>query len=153
MVFLGTPHHGSPLERGGNWVDMLLGVSPYSAPLARLGKIRSAGVTDLRYGNVIEQHWQGRDRFEFGEDRRSPVPLPEGVACYAIAGVAGTGKAGELAGDGLVPADSAIGSHPDPALSLRFPPEHVWIGDGLMHLDLLDSSAVYDTVRAWLSPA
>ena len=33
MVFLGTPHHGSPLERGGNWIDMLLGVSAYSAPL------------------------------------------------------------------------------------------------------------------------
>ena len=26
LVFLGTPHHGAPLERGGNWVDMLLGV-------------------------------------------------------------------------------------------------------------------------------
>ena len=51
IVFLGTPHHGSPLERGGNWIDVLLGVSRYSAPLARLGKIRSAGVTDLRYGN------------------------------------------------------------------------------------------------------
>ena len=24
LVFLGTPHHGAPLERGGNWVDMLL---------------------------------------------------------------------------------------------------------------------------------
>ena len=25
IVFLGTPHHGAPLERGGNWVDVLLG--------------------------------------------------------------------------------------------------------------------------------
>ena len=24
MVFLGTPHHGAPLERGGNWVTILL---------------------------------------------------------------------------------------------------------------------------------
>ena len=24
LVFLGTPHHGSPLERVGNWVDVLL---------------------------------------------------------------------------------------------------------------------------------
>ncbi|MGH7289534.1 MAG: esterase/lipase family protein, partial [Myxococcota bacterium] len=50
LAFLGTPHHGAPLERGGSWLDLLLGVSPYSAPLARLGMIRSAGITDLRYG-------------------------------------------------------------------------------------------------------
>ena len=151
MVFLGTPHHGSPLERGGNWVDMLLGVSPYSAPLARIGKIRSAGVTDLRYGNVLEEHWHGRDRFEFGTDRRSPLPLPANVACYAVAGSAGAGAVGGLAGDGLVPVDSALGLHEDPELALRFPASHVWTGDGLKHLDLLDSSAVYSTVRSWLS--
>ena len=28
---LGTPHHGAPLERGGTWIDTLLGVSRYSA--------------------------------------------------------------------------------------------------------------------------
>jgi pimeloyl-ACP methyl ester carboxylesterase len=151
MVFLGTPHHGSPLERGGNWVDMLLGVSPYSAPLARIGKIRSAGVTDLRYGNVLEEHWHGRDRFEFGTDRRSPLSLPENVACYAIAGSARAGAIGELSGDGLVPVDSALGLHRDSELALRFPTSHVWTGDGLKHMDLLDSGAVYKTVRAWLS--
>ncbi len=43
LVFLGTPHHGSALERGGHWMSMILGLSPYSAPLARLSKIRSAG--------------------------------------------------------------------------------------------------------------
>ena len=63
----------------------LLGVSRYSAPLAKLGKIRSAGVTDLRFGSVIDEDWSGRDRFEHGGDPRRPVPLPEGVACYAVA--------------------------------------------------------------------
>ena len=151
MVFLGTPHHGSPLERGGNWIDMLLGVSAYSAPLSRLSKIRSAGVTDLRFGNVVEEHWRGRDRFEFGDDRRSPLPLPEEVDCYAVAGLAAPGTVGDVTGDGLVPVESALGIHEDPALTLRFPESHVWTGEGLMHLDLLDSSAVYDTVRDWLS--
>ncbi|MEZ0310524.1 MAG: esterase/lipase family protein, partial [Myxococcota bacterium] len=55
LACLGSPHHGAPLERGGNLVDVLLGVSRYSAPLARLGQIRSAGVTDLRYGNVLDE--------------------------------------------------------------------------------------------------
>ncbi len=81
LVCLGTPHHGAPLERGGNWIDVLLEVSPYSAPLAGLGKIRSAGVTDLRFGNVLQEHWRGRDRFEPGADARSPLPCPR--ACPA----------------------------------------------------------------------
>jgi len=37
LVFLGTPHHGAPLERGGHWIDILLEATPYTAPLARLG--------------------------------------------------------------------------------------------------------------------
>jgi len=28
IVFLGTPHHGSPLERAGNWVDVVLASTP-----------------------------------------------------------------------------------------------------------------------------
>src|SRR5271165_3968803 len=63
LVFLGTPHHGAPLERVGNWVDVMLGKTPYAAAFARLGQIRSAGVTDLRYGNLMDEDWQGRDRF------------------------------------------------------------------------------------------
>ncbi|HEY1014477.1 MAG TPA: hypothetical protein VGE07_17340, partial [Herpetosiphonaceae bacterium] len=46
LAFLATPHHGSPLERGGNWVDALLGATATTAALARIGKIRSAGITD-----------------------------------------------------------------------------------------------------------
>ena len=84
----------------------------YSAPFARLGKIRSAGVTDLRFGNVIDEHWQGRNRFELGTDARTPVPLPTGVDCYTIA----------AEHDGLVPLASAMGEHPNPALRLDFPP-------------------------------
>jgi hypothetical protein len=70
MVFIATPHHGAPLERGGNWVDLILGVSAYTASLARLGKICSAGITDLRYGNLVDEDWAGRDRFAGGGDRR-----------------------------------------------------------------------------------
>jgi pimeloyl-ACP methyl ester carboxylesterase len=61
LITLGSPHHGAPLERIGNKVDRLLTVSPYSAPFTRLGKIRSAGITDLRHGNVVEDDWRGRD--------------------------------------------------------------------------------------------
>src|SRR4051794_24031168 len=86
LITLGTPHHGAPLERGGHWVDRLLEVSRYSAPFGRLARIRSAGITDLRFGNVLDEHWQGADRFAQRSDRRAPLALPVGVACYAIAG-------------------------------------------------------------------
>jgi hypothetical protein len=69
-VFLDTPHHGALLERGGNWVNLCLGLSPYTAPFARLCKLRSAGITDLRYGNVLDEDWQGFDRFEHAGDLR-----------------------------------------------------------------------------------
>ncbi|WP_413916314.1 hypothetical protein [Candidatus Skiveiella danica] len=59
IVFLGTPHHGSPLERAGNWVDTILGSTPFTAPFARLGKLRSAGITDLRYGHVLDPTGRG----------------------------------------------------------------------------------------------
>jgi pimeloyl-ACP methyl ester carboxylesterase len=57
LVFLGTPHHGAPLERAGHWVDIVLGATPYAAPFARLGKVRSAGITDLRHGNLLDEDW------------------------------------------------------------------------------------------------
>jgi len=155
LVFLGTPHHGAPLERGGNWVDILLSVSPYVAPFARLGKIRSAGITDLRYGNLVDEDWEGRDRFARTGDVRQAVPLPEGAACYAIA--ATTGKRtrnlrDRLIGDGVVPLESALGRHADARFDLGLPPSRQWIGREMNHLDLLDHPEVYVKVREWLSP-
>ena len=85
LICLGTPHHGAPLERIGTWAHLLLGVSPYSAPFVRLAEIRSAGVTDLRFGHVLDEHWEGHDRFAWRGDVRQHLSLPEGVKCYAIA--------------------------------------------------------------------
>lgn len=150
LVCLGSPHHGSPLERGGNGIDVLLGVSAYSAPLARLGKIRSAGVTDLRYGSVADEDWQGRERFAWGRDARRVVPLPSGVACFAIAGTSASALGDALPGDGLVPVDSALGRHATAASALGFLPERQWVALGTRHLDLLSSQAVYEKLEAWL---
>ncbi len=152
LVTLGTPHHGAPLERGGNWIEFLLGVSRYSAPLATLAKLRSAGVTDLRFGNLLDEDWTGQDRFEKSQgDPRTPVPLPEGVECYAVAATTSLAGAKRLLGDGLVPVDSALGRHEDRARSLTLPPSHQHIVHGSNHLDLLNRPEVFERLVAWLA--
>ena len=141
LVFLGSPHQGAPLERGGHWIDVILGASPYTAAFARLGKLRSAGITDLRHGKLLD-------------DEAAAVPLPAGVACYAVAGVLGeqTGALkGKLLGDGLVPLASALGQHKTAARRLHFEPGQQWVGQGMNHLDLLDRPEVLAQLRRWLN--
>jgi pimeloyl-ACP methyl ester carboxylesterase len=149
LVCMGSPHHGAPLERRGHWIQTALGISQYSAPLAQLGRIRSAGVTDMRFGNVLDEHWEGRDRFAQARDGRVRLSLPAGVECYAIAATLAFAPGGDL-GDGLVPVDSALGRHREPELTLDFPETHQSIVFGAGHLDLLDRDEVYRTLKAWL---
>jgi pimeloyl-ACP methyl ester carboxylesterase len=153
MVFLGTPHHGAPLERGGNWVNIMLEASPYSAALARLAKIRSAGITDLRHGSILDEDWQHGDRFAHTQAHKHAVSLPPEVRCYAV-GVVIAKAPGDLSepllGDGLVPLRSALGQHTDKNRTLRFPATQRWVGYGMNHMDLLDSTAVYEQLRGWL---
>lgn len=156
LISLGTPHHGAPMERGGNWVDMILSASRYSAPLAGLGRMRSAGITDLRHGSLLDEDWQGVDRFAADAPLPGSVALPAGVACAAIA--ASTGKrprdlGDRLFGDGLVPVDSALGRHADAARTIAFAPERQWIGYGINHLELLNRPEAYAALRAMLETA
>jgi len=153
LVCLGTPHHGAPLERGGQLVDRVLGVSPYAAPLARIGKTRSAGITDLRFGNLQQADWEPGGRHAQQRDQRVPTPLPDGVAVFLVAGTLGA-QAGDLRsatiGDGLVPLASALGRHPDPALRLAVPPERQLIVAEANHWDLLNRPEVARQLLAWL---
>lgn len=149
IVFLGTPHAGSPLERTGNRLDAILGASPYTAALSRLGKLRSAGITDLRHASLSDADWQNRDRFAPQLPPYSPVPLPRGVRCHAIAGSVArksNRSGGSLVGDGLVPLDSALGIHVDPARHLRLPETRKVVVHGTSHLGLLGSREVHEEI-------
>ena len=158
LVFLGTPHHGAPLEKVGSWVDTVLGSNPLTRPFAKIGQIRSAGITDLRHGNVLPADWQGADRFAGGPDTRQALPLPAGVACFAVAAALGGGPAaattaskfGDARGDGLVPLSSALGQHAEVARCLVFPADRQWVATGTGHIALLHSLPVYQQLRRWL---
>jgi len=139
LVFLGTPHHGAPLEQGGHGLDVLMDLSPYSMPLTRLSRARSEGITDLRHGTISAGEYT--------------VPLPSGVRCYAAAAVRAAKRgllSDRLVGDGLVPLDSALGRHRDATRSLKIPKSRQWVGYGLTHHDLLCHPDVYAQVRRWL---
>jgi hypothetical protein len=154
VVFLGTPHHGAPLERLGNLFQAALGATPYSQPFARLGKVRSAGITDLRHGSLLDEEWQGHDRFGRHGDPRHPLPLPGGVAFCAVAGTTAeeaAGRSGRLPGDGIVPVASALGHHDDPERTLCFGPGRTWVAPATNHFDLLGRREVYERIRAWVA--
>jgi hypothetical protein len=114
---------------------------------------RSAGITDLRFGNLVDEDWASLDRFAYHPDSRRIVPLPVGVACYAIAASLGAG-AGDaqdrLLGDGLVPVASALGLHQDPERSLAIAGQ--WVGYKMSHAGLLYRPEVFEQVKGWLGP-
>jgi hypothetical protein len=130
LVFLGTPHHGSGLERAGKRVDYLLGISPYSAPFVALGGVRSAGIQDLGVGSVSADG--------------NPVALPAGVRCHAIAGRQGAG------GDGLVSVDSALGRQ-----GLGLKKHSTLVVEGAGHIELMQHPDAVAAIKRWLrrSPA
>jgi len=153
LVCLGTPHHGAPLERAGQGLGMLLEATPYAAPFARLARLRSAGITDLRHGNVVDEDWIAGDRFDGAADRRQVVPLPAGPRCFAIAGT--MAREGDLKdallGDGLVPVASAMGKHRLARRTLKFAPGRQRVFEQTHHMALLSSPAVFEQLRAWLA--
>ncbi len=143
-VFLGTPHLGAPLERAGRWVDLILGAAPYAAPLARLARMRSAGITDLRHGKLLD---------EPTHTLPAHVPLPTHVRCYAVAGTTGAREKDlkdRLLGDGLVPLQSALGVHADSARCLNFAAERQLQLAQTGHMALLSSPAVAAALLQWL---
>ena len=146
LVCLGSPHQGAPLEGAGHGVDVLLGAAPYAAPLARLGKLRSAGINDLRHGNIVSAD---------PAHRPDAVPLPTTARCHAVAaslGAEGGSLKEQLLGDGLVPVASALGQHREPARRLAFAKERQAVVYKTSHLGLLSSAEVLALLRQWLSP-
>ena len=149
LITLGTPHAGSPLERAGRGVDFLLGISPYSAPLARLGLVRSLGIQDLRNGSVTPQ----------GEQAKWPkhVKLYTLAATQQKASPVGDKKditepLKRLLGDGLVPVKSALAheAHSRLGLARPLPATRQTVVHATDHFELLSSQAVAQHLLRWL---
>ena len=153
IVFLGTPHHGSHIERKGNYLDLILESVPYAKPFAKLGKIRSAGVTDLRYGNLVDEDWQHKNRFELKKDHKKHIPLGENIKYYSIAAVTGKEKSyikNRFFGDSLVSVKSALGKHKNRDKNLLFKEENTFTVYENNHSDLLSNPKITEILKNWL---
>ncbi len=142
VVFLGTPHHGAPLERAGDLLQHTLGLTPWTAPFTGIGQLRSVGIQDLRHGSI--------------DAPNTDCPaLPTHLRAYAVAAstqAIAAGRGGRYPrGDGLVPIASALGEHRDPRRHLRIPKSHQYLAASTGHIALLSSPEVYQQLRRWLA--
>ena len=144
IIFLGTPHLGAPLERSGNWIHALWQATPYAGALAPIAKIRSAGITDLRHGQILAGD----------ANSAAHVALPLKIKCYAIAATLAKTPgefSDEVIGDGLVPISSALGLHADLARNLALQKSKTKIIRGVGHMELLHAPQVSAQIRKWLA--
>lgn len=150
LVALGSPHQGAGLEQLGNFANRQLRLLPWSAPFTRLGNLRSAGIRDLRWGNLRDGDWIGHDDIEHTADLRDPVPVPAGIRHLLIAATRTPTDHPEqepaLAGDLLVAVDSALArGYPGTEAVDRL------IVPSLDHMGLLWDGRVYDALWHWLA--
>ncbi|MDJ0879121.1 MAG: hypothetical protein QNI86_10950 [Halieaceae bacterium] len=152
VVCLGSPHHGAPLEKAGHALDLALQRIPYAEPLL-FGKQRSAGIKDLRHGNLLDEDWLGRDPDAPLPDNRVPVPLLPGVDYFFAAAAVGESRrdvSSTILGDLLVRLDSASGVHKDTLRSLNIDPERFRVFFRKHHFDLLSDLQVMQQLLDWL---
>lgn len=153
ILFLGTPHHGSPLEKAGHVFDVVMRSIKHVAPLM-IGNRRSAGIKDLRYGNLLDEDWRNVDQDLIGADSRRVVPLLPGVDYFLAAATVGNGPQdlkGHVLGDKLVRVGSATGSHSDRDRSLDLNDENCRIFPEKDHFDLLSDERVHRQVISWFT--
>ena len=157
-IYIGTPHRGAPLERGGRVLAKLMRAipDPYAQLAAQIGDLRSDGIKDLGDADLTHEHREARAPRLRLSDPQHPVPLLMGIAHYLVGGrlLADNDAAlrapaflRALFGDAIVSVPSST-HEGEPALEgLRA--ERVRIVEALAHYQLPTSPAVYAHVRAW----
>lgn len=154
VLCLGSPHRGAPLEKVGNVLTGVLGAIDHPATLvtARVLEGRSSGIKDLRHGSLVDEDWLGRDPDALVGGGAASVPLLPDVAYHFVSATVTEDPdhpLGRLIGDLLVRVPSASG----PVTSERhFAIETKRFG-GVLHHQLQNHPAIYEVVRAALTPA
>ena len=107
----------------------------------------------MRYGNLLDEDWQDKNRFKMQGDQRDNISLPQQVECYSIAGIAGKAKesvSSQLLGDKMVGVKSALGQHKNPAKDLNFKKKNTWIAYETSHSELLSNPLICSRIKKWI---
>lgn len=139
-AYLGTPHHGAPLEQLGDAANKLLALTPYTRGFMSLGNIRSRGIRDLREGRIVPAH------------KANPYRLVNTARHLLLAGHMGRDRQRHFLGDGLVPVRSALGQHVEAHRALHAKDVTRVELDGLGHMQMLKDERVYQTLLEWMQP-
>lgn len=146
LVALGSPHHGADAERIGNYANRLLTLSRWSAPLTRLGNLRSAAIHDLRFGSLLHSDRERCGDILHTHDPREMIPVPEHVAHYFVAGTRTVDtSAKKLRSDYLVTPGSALAEDYPGTDAVKRDLLH-----GIDHFQLMWNDAVYARLQQWL---
>ncbi|GBF49885.1 hypothetical protein LPTSP4_14050 [Leptospira ryugenii] len=155
VIFIGSPHHGAPLEKLGNTVSTVLGKipNPFTYLTKKAINLRSDGIKDLRYGFLVEEDWKGKDLDQYIRFEKTHVPLLPKVKYYVITGTLMEDTShwlSELFGDAIVGKWSGRGKSADEKDELLIPKENFREFGGITHIQLMHDLKVYDQIKIWL---
>ena len=147
LVTLGSPHGGSPIEKGAQAALMTLNFFAATKPLAMLGHRRSAGIKDLRHGAIRFEDWGGQDPDTVLWDRTTTVPLPDQVTHHAVVASwpqDSSSWKSALVGDGAVRHGSA--KDQDVGHATQDPKRKVTVLESSSHLSLISHPKVAELI-------
>lgn len=156
IVFIGTPHQGSPWEKLGNVATNALGSipRPYMKLSEKVGNLRSAGIKDLRYGYVLDEDWQDEGNLDsFLENTKKRTYLPDHISYYNATGTVTKDPKHPLAlcfGDAMVRKSSSEGRSDNANHHLDFSSESFAEFPGVGHCQLAKNPSVYKQIKAWV---
>jgi pimeloyl-ACP methyl ester carboxylesterase len=151
ILFLGAPHHGSPVEKAGHLVDKAMKSVKYVEPLS-FGRKRSAGIKDLRHGNLLDDDWDRPLGEKLGLATRKHVPLLPSVDHYFVAASVGRHERdpmGHIFGDLLVRVGSALGTGSNSPGDLEVKEENCRVFQEKTHFDLVNDDRILKQVIEW----
>ncbi|NJN48228.1 MAG: alpha/beta hydrolase [Candidatus Competibacteraceae bacterium] len=152
--YLGTPHDGADLEKVGHVTTAVLAEvpNPITQLIGRILNLRSRGVKDLRFGNLVDEDWDDDFPDKSSSHRPKAVPWLAHAHHYLIVGtVTGDPRhpASRLLGDTLVRVPPARRASRNDSENANQPAVNITVFPGVHHLGLAHDNGVYQQIKQW----
>ncbi|MCL1587132.1 MAG: hypothetical protein M3092_01855 [Actinomycetia bacterium] len=149
LVALATPHFGSPIEKGAHVASELLTTAAATRSLGEFIDGRSAGIKDMRHGNIHSaDHSEHPESSEGNHVVAPPIEVVHQHHGVGVVTDSASHPLGFLVGDLVVRVNSAAGVSSTGHVESK----NVRVFGGLNHLGLLHDANVHTQIRKWLTP-